>query len=357
VKRARLMLKQLLAASLYYTGLLTLWVYLKQTIQGNSGGTILAYHCFLDADDPLRRVLQSGLCVTPGNFEQQVLFYKRYCRLISLNDMIDALASGRRLPRRSVVITIDDGWRDNYTHCFPVLVRHGAQATIFLTVDYIEGIREFWFLRAGRILDEGNLTAGDLAGILAGVSGASQETLQADFSDSHGNLDRDRFMEQLKQLDYDRQQVALDALEKLSGEAVSGQRSQRFTLNWDEIRQMSEAGVDFGSHGCSHRILTLLSQEEVGEELSTSKGRLNEKLGKRVRHFAYPNGDFNDTVAELVRKAGYDCGLATGRGTRPGGSTMNRFALRRIGLHDGVATGVSGRFSTAMLAFHLARFG
>ncbi|MCX6835821.1 MAG: polysaccharide deacetylase family protein [candidate division Zixibacteria bacterium] len=352
MNQARLMLKQLLAASLYYTGLLALWIFLKQTIHGS--GTIIAYHCFLDEDDPLRGVLQSGLCVTSGNFEHQVLFFKRHCRLISLNDMIDALAAGRRLPRRAVVITVDDGWRDNYVHCFPVLVKHGAQATIFLTVDVIEGNSEFWFLRAGRILGEGHLKAGDLAGVMAGVSGVSQDVLQADFSDSQGNVDRDRFMEHLKRLDHDRQKSALDALERLSGVTVSG---KRFTLNWDEIRQMSEAGVDFGSHGCSHRILTHLSPDEAAEELSRSRARLTEQLGKEIRHFAYPNGDFNDTVAELISSAGYDCGLATSYGTRLGGPGTNRFALRRIGMHDGVTAGVSGRFSNAMLAFHLARFG
>jgi peptidoglycan/xylan/chitin deacetylase (PgdA/CDA1 family) len=357
VKLVRHILKQSLSCVLYYTGLIAIWVYFKQLAYGNGSCIILAYHCFLETDDPLRRYIQDGLCVTPGNFERQLLFFQQHYRLIPLDELVDCLAADKVLPRRSLVITVDDGWRDNFTNGFPVLRKHRAPATIFLATDYVDSNREFWFLTAGRILNDAVLSSRELADVLSEVAGSSREIVLNQIRTSDNGVNTDLIMEQLKKLDYEKQAMALDRLKSLSGVSGTPPESERCTLNWEEIRLMSAGGINFGSHGQSHRIITLLGTNEVVRELTESRSRLNDQTGKKIRHYSYPNGSFDAMTTQLVKTAGYESGLATATGFRPGRRPMDRYALRRIGMHDGISSGISGRFSKAMLAFHLARFG
>jgi peptidoglycan/xylan/chitin deacetylase (PgdA/CDA1 family) len=354
----RLLVKQTLAIVLYYTGLLYLWESVKRWRKPAGGVTILAYHCFLDWRAPLRRYLQPGLCMVPAHFDHQLAFFKRRGRLMSLDDYVDRLESGEPFPKRTVIVTIDDGWRDNYDYAFPILKRHQAPATVFLTTDYIESDRQFWFLRIGRLLENSDLSPREVATRLAPVLGVGAGTVEKSVSDGCGRLDRDRLFDQLKKLDFDNQAAAVDSLEKLTEpDQADTPAGPRYTLTWDEVLEMSRGGVSFGSHGNSHQIMTLLTPDSAQTELESSRTRLAASIGLDIRHFAYPNGDLTLDLAELVKRAGYDSGLATGGGTGPNEGDLGRYTIRRIGMHDAVSLGVGGRFSKAMLALHLARFG
>jgi peptidoglycan/xylan/chitin deacetylase (PgdA/CDA1 family) len=91
---------------------------------------MLYYHSISDA--PVRS------SVSPDAFARQVeyLVGGGY-RLLSLSEAARRLASGAPLPDHGVVITLDDGFRDNYENAFPILRRFGVPASIFLTVSYI----------------------------------------------------------------------------------------------------------------------------------------------------------------------------------------------------------------------------
>ncbi len=88
--------------------------------------------------------------------------------------------------------------------------------------------------------------------------------------------------------------------------ALIGRRSPH--LSWDEIHEMKEWGIEFGSHTMSHRNLTKLSADEVEYELRESKRSLEQRLGD-VNCISYP---FNRTSSEVVRqvqRAGYGFGF------------------------------------------------
>jgi len=70
--------------------------------------------------------------INPSNFAWQMDFLKKHgYRVLSLDELVRAIESGRRLQRKSVVITFDDGYDNNYTYAFPILKSHGFPATIF----------------------------------------------------------------------------------------------------------------------------------------------------------------------------------------------------------------------------------
>jgi peptidoglycan/xylan/chitin deacetylase (PgdA/CDA1 family) len=139
-------------------------------------------------------------------------------------------------------------------------------------------------------------------------------------------------------------------LEKDSSRA----NNYRWTLTWDEVNEMSQNKVSFGSHGCSHRIMTTLSTDEIKRELRDSKFAIQAKLGIKIDHFSYPNGDFTGAIKDLVKEAGYTS-AATTKGKNEDSANPDLFALKRIGVHEGISVGLRGKYSRAMFSFHLMR--
>lgn len=76
------------------------------------------------------------LSVSPASFARQMEFLKahRY-NVLSLGEYVDLLRNRRPIPKKSVVITFDDGYDNNFTEAFPVLKKMGFPATIFIQVD------------------------------------------------------------------------------------------------------------------------------------------------------------------------------------------------------------------------------
>jgi peptidoglycan/xylan/chitin deacetylase (PgdA/CDA1 family) len=111
----------------------------------------------------------------------------------------------------------------------------------------------------------------------------------------------------LKALPQDQIEIVLAALE----EHVSVKRDQLeeiSPLTWEMLETMHRGGITIGSHTMSHRLLTTESAKTARTELLGSKKELEEKLGARVDHFAYPDGRFNPTVVQAVKAAGYRFG-------------------------------------------------
>ncbi len=95
---------------------------------------ILCYHRF--GSD------KSKMVVSPDDFTQQMEYLAQHdYRVIRITDLIEFLQGKRTLPKRAVVVTLDDGYKSAYQHAFPTLRRLGFPATIFVYSDYV-GARE-----------------------------------------------------------------------------------------------------------------------------------------------------------------------------------------------------------------------
>lgn len=99
-------------------------------------------------------------------------------------------------------------------------------------------------------------------------------------------------------------------------------------LNDKQISEMVDYGIQFGSHGLTHRKLTLLDDEQLYREIVLSKKIIEERIGKPVTTFCYPYGDVDERVKNVVRSAGYEYGVATDTG--PLAIHEDRYQIRRI---------------------------
>jgi peptidoglycan/xylan/chitin deacetylase (PgdA/CDA1 family) len=101
----------------------------------------------------------------------------------------------------------------------------------------------------------------------------------------------------------------------------------RVMLSWPEIREMQQAGIEFGAHTLTHPDLTRLSAEQVAFEMSASKERIEDALGTAVSSFAYPFGRY-DAQSHRMAQRYFSCACADTLGLLSGRS--DPYALERV---------------------------
>jgi hypothetical protein len=108
-------------------------------------------------------------------------------------------------------------------------------------------------------------------------------------------------------------------------------------MSWGQIGEMSENGIGFGSHTCSHPILSRLSGERLRQEIGGSKNQIEKRLTSKVKSFCIPNGaveDYNQETITVIKESGYSCAVTTVPGSNPVKS-LNMFELKRISVNAG----------------------
>jgi peptidoglycan/xylan/chitin deacetylase (PgdA/CDA1 family) len=82
-------------------------------------------------------------------------------------------------------------------------------------------------------------------------------------------------------------------------------------MNWCEIEEVANAGIDIGCHTTTHPRLGLLSPADIEDEVFSSRSAIEDHIGKPVRTFAYPYGESNQLARDIVR-----CHFQSACGTR-----------------------------------------
>lgn len=213
--------------------------------------------------------------------------------------------------RPAALITFDDGWLDVVDHALPEMSRRQLPGICFVTPRFVEGGGLFWPERlVHHILHT-------RASVFRAVTGREPPP--------PGDADRlEELLNAWKGItDADREEM----LGTLSREG-EGEPEGRRIAGWEELRTLRDGGVEIGSHGMSHQLLTRLTEEEARAEIVDSRIRIGEMLGREPRSIAYPNGDRDRIVRRLAREAGYSFGFSLK------GSWEERYDLPRINLHE-----------------------
>ena len=215
-------------------------------------------------------------------FEQQIVFLKKHFKIVPFCEGIGCFNSGS-IKKPLLVLSFDDGYRDNYLYAFPLLKKHNITATIFLTTGFIETEKRFWWdVVADMITSSPNLKLG---------------------LNEKNNLAED-INALLKRMSVEQRRREIEKLKEKYG-SNGNDRKEREILNWEEIREMSDYGIEFGSHTLTHPNLTFLSRDELKNEILKSKKILEESLGKKICGFAYPYGFYNNDAKRIVHEADY----------------------------------------------------
>lgn len=111
-----------------YAIFVLLYLISKVTLRSNI--SVLMYHS-VDSTN-------SSYTVDSAEFRRQIDYLMKNYSIVSLGEVLDFIEGKRKLPRKSVAITFDDGYYDNYSNAYPYLRKHHVPATIFIATSYVQ---------------------------------------------------------------------------------------------------------------------------------------------------------------------------------------------------------------------------
>ena len=261
----------------------------------------LTYHRIGDhAAAPLDR----GVFSTSAEaFAEQMAFLAREFDVITLADLPHA----RRDPRgRYVMVTFDDGYRDNYDLAFPILKRERVPATFFITTGFLDDQPLAWWDRIAYLVRQSALRQlperpDTWGGPLPLTDPASRElairAVLAAYYRTPGT----------------KTAAFLEDLTRITDVDVPAALTDGLWMTWGNVRELKLAGMGIGGHTHTHPLLARLGPAEQVEEIRTCKERLLDAAGVRTRGFAYPVGSpdsFNTMTRAILLANGFDLGFA-----------------------------------------------
>jgi peptidoglycan/xylan/chitin deacetylase (PgdA/CDA1 family) len=322
--KLKINIKTILAYFFYYTGL----IFILEQIFLKHRCIVLIYHRITSPAKELVP-LQDGMYVEPEIFEEHLRYLKKHFKIISLEELISIMKS-RKSFKKFCHITFDDGWQDNYSNAYPLLKKYEVPATIFLATDFIGTEEWFWpekimylLIKTQKVDIEGDFDE------------ATTNVLKIFHQPSVSHEDRiNKSINFMKQKTLKKIALVISDLHKITG--VKTFPRKRLLLNWNEVQEMMENRISFGSHTKKHAILTSLENiDEIRKELSDSKKIIEEKISKPIKSFCYPNGNYTPAIIQLVKDSGYESAFGTESGKLSDGD--NLYNMKRISIHNDVS--------------------
>jgi peptidoglycan/xylan/chitin deacetylase (PgdA/CDA1 family) len=326
--------------------LLTVGTRLRR-VAGKDWALVLRYHRVTDEPVPL--------AVTVREFAAQVRFLRARCRLVTAGEVAASVAAGEPLLPRSVAITFDDGYEDNFTEALPVLQRYAAQATFFLTAGWIGTGKMLWwdklhdYIRQAAELGARPQDYERLPRPVAAVLARADLRTRATVARFEGDL-----VAALRELDLSPEELD-DRVEHIAASLGAEEARDELyrPMSWDQVRQLRAAGMEIGSHTMTHARLPIVPVERAFEELEQSRKTIGRELGQPVSLLAYPAGEHSRDAIDLVTEAGYEGAYTTASGPVRAGD--DPFRLRRIGVWTGGYRGAFGLFSPSVFGLQISR--
>ncbi|MEN0037246.1 MAG: polysaccharide deacetylase family protein [Cellvibrio sp.] len=226
----------------------------------------------------------------------------------SIDEVITDALSGKKRKRPTLCFTLDDGYKDQLEQLVPVLLKHNCKPTLFAIVDMIDGTNWPW------------------DSILSfAIWNTGKSKLNFMFENAEFNLDLSQ--------PYSRRAARRTLThfgKKLSSDALVNYMQLLLTLldfsptqeapaayrpiTWSALRDAEKAGLRVGSHACSHRVFSALTDAQILDELQRAHERLKCELVSPSQTFCYPSGtlsDFSPHHTELIQKTGFFIGAVT----------------------------------------------
>ncbi len=283
---------------------------------------VLRYHSVHENPERYKDSIGTGIIHPLEVFERQVKLVARRYVPLSLDEILLLLKEKKRLPRKAVAVTFDDGYVDNVSHAAPVLNRMKVPAAFYVVVGAVESRKAPWFCRLRRAF------ATTRSAVWTDSVGGNAFTL--DKPDARRQAFR-RGCERCARLAGMTQEAAVMEIER-ELQVDPADSDADLMMRWEDLRTLRKAGHIVGSHTMSHPNLAHVHDNEIGQELGESKARLEKELGEPILHFAYPhpilNPHWNEETVSQTRRMGFATAVTTTPGTVCAGD--DPLKLRRI---------------------------
>lgn len=312
---------------LYYSGSVKV-----ARIFGKNGkhARILTYHSISEEAN----YCPNSIALPQHLFKAQLKFLAEHYQVISLDDLVQCINKGSRFPDNAVVLTFDDGYKDNYEHAYPLLQETGITATFYITTSPILNKSQFWVAWIQEKISLANIAT--IEKLVSQFNAPKQ--INGDKTDLQALIDF--VSSEINRSDLNKRNKLLDEVAATLETDSPLNSTGTCMMNTDQVREMAQNGMTIAAHTETHPILTSISDDDIKREITTSRDILREITDTPINHFSHPNGpgviNHSQHTAKLIKEAGFHSAVTSVRGTTD--ISTNPFLLRRQGIHFSMDT-------------------
>ena len=279
-------------------------------------GIILMYHRIC-SDTDFKKKNQDYLSVSVSNFKDHLRYLKENYSIVSINDFL--FGKKQASDKFQIVITFDDGYKDNLDLAIPILQEFNVPATIYITTRFPEEDTSMWWYELKEFIEN--------------------RIEKLDFKFDNKNYSFTLNTKSKKEKSFNKIAKIIKSLNKLKQNELlsiitkteTRRKYDREVMNWTEIKEANRSPlITIGAHTHNHLSLKNLKTDECLEEIRKSKELLKNKLNDKIDHFSYPFGskyDADEREFNIVEKLGFKSAVTTRVNIL---YKKNKFSLPRI---------------------------
>lgn len=262
---------------------------------------VLFWHGVDDNPDPI----VEAECISTSEFEKEIQYLMKHYEIISMDEFYSRYKT-HSFTNKEVVLTFDDGYKNNLTKAAPILKKYNLPFTIFISTNYITTGRRFY------------------ASIprLTIVGGKLMQLCLPEYNISYDLKSEDELIskafeieEYIKTLNLKDALSLTNALIEACGDkykAICNRYKGGEVMTWNDIRTLSnEYDCTIAAHTCDHICCHYKQDIDIVKaQLIDSKKKIEEETGRECKYFSFPNGNYTSRAMNLVRNV-YDMGFST----------------------------------------------
>ncbi len=261
---------------------------------------ILRYHSVAEPGD--NYYSSPGICITPEVFENQIRFLSENYNIVSLDTIADCIDKQQPFPEKTVVLTFDDGYRDNY-QAYQIMKTYGVQGTFYIAAGCIGEGEPLWLFEIIYLVS-------NTAKFEFKLSVKGEDVYFLLLSKNQKKSASRKITEIIKSNNLEvREDIRAQLKDQLCDVSDLHEKSSKVMLTWEQVQEMSCNGMTVGGHTMTHLNLPNADPHDMVSEIKECKNMIEQKTGHPALHFSYPNGGnydyYNDSVTEAVKKSGY----------------------------------------------------
>ena len=277
-------------------------------------------------------------------FRRQIEFFQKKFNFISMNKLLDCIYKNEKLPQNSILLTFDDGFKDHYQYVFPLLKKLDIPGAFFppalpIVENRILDVHKIHFILAST--SNHQLIVKEIFDLIKQFSNDHELQKPEDYFsqlaipnrfDSKETIFIKRILQ--RNLPLTLRNEITNLLFKKFVKRSENEFSSQLYMNFDEIHEMCENNMYFGSHTYSHQWLSYLSPDELEKEIQLSLKFCND-IGSDTNNLVmcYPYGNYDENVISKLMKSNFKAGLTTNVGDSII-SNKNIFSLERYDTND-----------------------
>ncbi len=305
--------------------------------QGDLPWRILRYQRVIDPDKVSYPIAKLSY-TRPATFEKHLKYLSKECRVLPLDELARKILAKEDIADKTVAITFDGGWIDNFVYAYPLLLRYGIPATFYLPTAFIGSNNFFWqdkILFAMVIMKQAGVAFQHFDFFTE-----QEKELLLDISET-GEISFQLILGVISILLFhppEHRVVALTVLGNVAQQLGGDLPVEPAFMSWDDVRMMTSPLATFGTLGHGHLLYTEVSPASAKQDIEMSKQALQEHTDRTTGIFAFPEGIVPVRLLPTLDSLSIPVALGMADIPPPASQPGKPFLLGRLPIYEGENT-------------------